>query len=176
MTNTLCVLGCGGFIGSHLLNRLLSASAYSIIGIDTTAAKITQYLDNDHFTFVKADIYTSDAVRDSIARSDIVISLAALCNPSMYNTIPLRVIENNFTQPCSVVQMCTDMGKWLIHFSTCEVYGRTVASYAPEGVLDSAIPLKEETTPCVLGPVEAQRWTYACAKQLLERYIYAQGE
>ena len=176
MSTTLCILGCGGFIGSHLLNRLLSTTAYTVIGIDTNAAKIAQHLHHERFSFFPADIYTSDAVQKSIQRSDIVISLAALCNPALYNTIPLRIIENNFTQPCSVVQMCTDMGKWLIHFSTCEVYGRTIASYDPHGTLDSAAVLSEETTPCILGPIAAQRWTYACAKQLLERYVYAQGE
>jgi len=35
--------------------------------------------------------------------------------------------------------------------------------------------LDEETTPMIMGPVSAQRWCYACAKQLVERLIYAHG-
>src|SRR6185295_9245290 len=31
----------------------------------------------------------------------------------------------------------------------------------------------EESSPYLLGPLGDQRWSYACAKQLLERYIYA---
>src|SRR6185295_13872206 len=31
----------------------------------------------------------------------------------------------------------------------------------------------EESSPYLLGPLASQRWSYACAKQLLERYIYA---
>lgn len=32
--------------------------------------------------------------------------------------------------------------------------------------------LKEDETPCIFGPIEKQRWSYACAKQLIERLIY----
>lgn len=32
--------------------------------------------------------------------------------------------------------------------------------------------LKEDTSPCIFGPIEKQRWSYACAKQLVERLIY----
>ena len=55
------------------------------------------------------------------------------------------------------------------------MYGRTLSSYG----LDAADPknyiLDEETTPMIMGPVSAQRWCYACAKQLVERLIYAHG-
>lgn len=29
--------------------------------------------------------------------------------------------------------------------------------------------LKEDASPCIFGPIEKQRWSYACAKQLIER-------
>lgn len=32
--------------------------------------------------------------------------------------------------------------------------------------------LKEDTSPCIFGSIEKQRWSYACAKQLIERLIY----
>jgi len=32
--------------------------------------------------------------------------------------------------------------------------------------------LKEDASPCIFGPIEKQRWSYACAKQLIERLIY----
>jgi nucleoside-diphosphate-sugar epimerase len=39
----------------------------------------------------------------------------------------------------------------------------------PEAVFD------EETSPLVLGPIQKERWIYACSKQLLDRVIYAYG-
>jgi nucleoside-diphosphate-sugar epimerase len=35
--------------------------------------------------------------------------------------------------------------------------------------------LDEATTKLVYGPIERQRWIYACSKQLLDRVIYAYG-
>ena len=32
--------------------------------------------------------------------------------------------------------------------------------------------LKEDASPCIFGPIEKQRWSYACAKQLIERLVY----
>ncbi|TQE12711.1 hypothetical protein C1H46_001731 [Malus baccata] len=34
--------------------------------------------------------------------------------------------------------------------------------------------LKEDESPCIFGPIEKQRWSYACANQLIERLIYAE--
>jgi UDP-apiose/xylose synthase len=169
----LCILGCGGFIGSHLLDRLLSRRDYAVIGVDRASSKIKKHLGAPSFSFVQLDVDDSAQVRGSVEQSDIVINLAALCIPSLYNTIPLKVIQNNFTHPYGIAALCAEKKKWLIHFSTCEVYGRTVESYAQNGAPRGAQPFIEDETPLVLGPVNAQRWTYACAKQLLERALYA---
>jgi UDP-apiose/xylose synthase len=67
------------------------------------------------------------------------------------------------------------MKKRLIHFSTCEVYGRTMASYSENGASSPIEAFNEDASPFVLGPINLQRWTYACAKQLHERVIYANG-
>jgi hypothetical protein len=32
--------------------------------------------------------------------------------------------------------------------------------------------LKEDESPCIFGPIVKQRWSYACAKQLIERLIF----
>ena len=54
----------------------------------------------------------------------MVISLTALCNPSLYNTRPLEVIDASYTDLVPLVRLCTARARWLVHFSTCEVYGR----------------------------------------------------
>ena len=177
-TTTICIIGCGGFIGSHLVDRLLARGNYRILGIDINGNKIAHCIEDKRFTLIGADIKQYERLRPHIEESDCVVSLAALCNPSLYVTIPLQVVETNFTHSLEIVRMCTELGKWLIHFSTSEVYGKTLASYLgpgggepkPEHVLFS-----EDSAPLLLGPVHAQRWIYACAKELLERIIYAQA-
>lgn len=172
----ICILGCGGFIGSHLTERILLSTDYDVIGIDLVSSKIIHLLENKRFTFIRMNVHDSFALQEYIEECDIVISLVALCNPSLYNTIPIDVIESNFTNPLRLVKACSELNKWLIHFSTCEVYGKTSAftsGYLPGTEGPDFYLLNEDRSPMILGPVAAQRWSYACAKQLLERLIFA---
>lgn len=34
--------------------------------------------------------------------------------------------------------------------------------------------LKEDESPCIFGPIVKQRWSYACAKQLIERLVFGE--
>lgn len=173
----ICVLGCAGFIGSHFLKRVLTTTDWTITGIDIQPSKIQDLTSYPNFEFVEFDIHDTDRLRKYIAESDIVMSLAAICNPSQYNKIPIDVIDINFTKPAEIVKICAEEKKWLIHFSTSEVYGRTIGSYLDlpfdTQVTKEHYILNEDNTPLVMGPIKSQRWSYATAKQLLERVIFA---
>ncbi len=172
------ITGCGGFIGSHLLERLLQRADVTVSGWDHQQAKIEHLLGHQRLNLRGADLYAcgNDAhLREDVAAADAVINLAAICNPSQYNTRPLGVIRSNFTDMLRLADLCAEHGKWLIHVSTSEVYGRTLASYTGDAAYEdpALYELREDSTPFTLGPVQNQRWTYACAKQLMERYVYA---
>lgn len=172
------VIGCGGFIGSHLLDRLLPREEVRIVGLDTDDHKIAGHLARPNLELHRVhvgDPGTLELLAEKIAEADAVINLAAICNPSQYNTQPLRTIYANFLHVLPIVDLCAEQHKWLIHFSTSEVYGRTVSSYvAGDDYSDPALyELSEDTTPLIMGPIRNQRWTYATAKQLMERVIYA---
>lgn len=36
--------------------------------------------------------------------------------------------------------------------------------------------LTEDESPCIFGPIVKQRWSYACAKQLIERLVFGEWE
>ena len=172
-------LGCGGYVGSHLLDALLRRPGIEIEGWDPGASKIEAHLNapNLHFRNHGTDSTASLALLDdAVQRADIVVNMAALCNPSEYNTRPLATIQYNFIDCLPIVDACARHGRWLVHFSTSEVYGRTLASYMKnDDYTDIDLyELREATTPLVMGPITNQRWTYATSKQLLERLIYAQ--
>ena len=114
-------------------------------------------------------------LKELIKQSDVVINLAAICNPSEYIKQPVNTINSNFTDARDCINFCVEHDKHLIHFSTCEIYGRTLSSYGLPADDPKNYILDEETTPMIMGPVSAQRWCYACAKQLVERLIYANG-
>ncbi len=175
----ICILGCSGFIGSHLAERLLDDGRHEVAGIDRVSAKIEHLLGRPQFAFHELDASTEPNLRELVGRSDAVVHLAAICNPALYNTRPLAVIDANFTDALPAVRLCRERGSRLVYFSTCEVYGKTLAGLAPEGSAFRDDPanyvMKEDGTHFVTGPVSKQRWTYACAKQLVERVIYAEG-
>ena len=176
----LCVLGVGGFIGSHLLKKLLDLDLYEIHGLDIASSKIEDYLDDPHFSFAKINVDDSEAVKRYVEAADTVISLVAICNPAEYNRIPLEVIDINFVRPLELVKMCASLGKRLIHFSTSEVYGKTIQGIVGDALVnpddETHYILDEDRSPLIMGPVSAQRWSYAASKQLLERVIYALGQ
>jgi UDP-apiose/xylose synthase len=160
------LLGCGGFIGSHLLEGILSRTRAEVVGWDLDAHRIGHRLADPRFTFFQQDIYQDARLEEKLADCDVVISLAAICWPSRYSSEGAAVIESNFTQPARLAEIAARLGIWLIHFSTSEVYGKTLGH--PELTL-----LREEESPFILGPLQRSRWSYSCAKQLLERWIFA---
>jgi UDP-apiose/xylose synthase len=172
------IIGCGGFVGSHLLDRLLARDDVHVEGWDPETHKITQHLGHPRFTLHKVtciDATEHAKLEERLADADVLINLAAICNPSEYNTRPLEVIRSNLLDVIPIVDLCARANKWLMHFSTSEVYGRTLSSYLEDGESDDPdlFELREDSTPLIMGPVVNQRWTYACAKQMIERYIYA---
>jgi len=166
---SICVLGGGGFLGSHLVEALLRSSQRGVTAVDTTFAKLEAEA-GPRLRLIEADISDPAVLTDAVEQSDVVLSLTALCNPALYSTRPLEVIDANYTHLVPLIERCAEQGRRLIHFSTCEVYGKPY----PRSGGDPA-PMSEDDTPLVLGPVSRERWTYACAKQLLERVIWGHG-
>lgn len=109
----------------------------------------------------------------------MVIDLIAHANPGLYIRIPLEVFQLNFLENLRIAESCVRLGKRLIQFSTCEVYGRTVASIEGIRLEDPDDPryatFSEDRSELILGPVCKHRWIYASAKQLLERVLHAYG-
>lgn len=170
-------LGAGGFIGSHLTARLVR-EGHDVVGVDTHADKIGDFAAAPELTFVDQDIRSPDFDLDGLVEaSDVVVDLIAHANPGMYVRIPLEVFRLNFDENMKIAESCVRKGRRLIQFSSCEVYGKTIAAIAPEHLKDPEDPalatFDEDMSPFILGPVEKHRWIYACAKQLLERVLHA---
>ncbi|KAL6195900.1 hypothetical protein ACLB2K_031517 [Fragaria x ananassa] len=197
---TICMIGAGGFIGSHLCEKLMVETPHKVLALDVYNDKIKHLLEpsdghpwSDRIQFHRLNIKHDSRLEGLIKTSDLLldlvlngsdslsqtINLAAICTPADYNTRPLDTIYSNFIDALPVVKYCSENNKRLIHFSTCEVYGKTIGSFLPKDSPLRQDPeyylLKENDSPCIFGSIEKQRWSYACAKQLIERLIYAEG-
>jgi UDP-apiose/xylose synthase len=165
----IAVLGAGGFLGSHLVPALLARFAATIDAVDVDFRKLET--SDPRVILTEARVEDPALVREVVARADLVISLTALCNPALYSTSPLEVIDANYTHLVPLVEACARAQVRLVHFSTAEVYGRFALD--PEG--HRTPEMSEDSSALMLGPVHRERWSYACAKQLLERLIWAHG-
>ena len=172
-------LGAGGFIGAHLTERLL-ADGYRVTAVDTHTDKVRELLDHPLLTFLEKDIREPGFDLDALVRdADLVIDLIAHANPGIYVTQPLDVFQLNFNENMRIAEACVAHDKRLIQYSSCEVYGKTLAAVAPDKLIDPEDPahatFSEDTTDLIMGPVGKHRWIYASAKQLLERVLHAYG-
>ena len=158
---TVALVGCGGFIGSHLLRAIFERTNWRVFGVDLDSYRIQEHLTNPRFEFLSADLADPEVVA-RIAQFPLVVNLAAICTPGRYMAEAAEVIRSNYDHPRVLADACAKSGSWLIHFSTSEIYGKTAA--------DSGALLEDESE-IVLGPVAASRWSYATAKLLTERYL-----
>jgi len=159
------ILGANGFIGSSLTHAILKQKDWEVYGMDVGDHKLSHCLGNPRFKFLEGDVMINrEWIEYHVKKCDAVLPLVAIANPVQYVKDPLRVFELDFESNLSVVRQCAKYKKRIIFPSTSEVYGMS-----PDRELD------EVTSPLVYGPIDKQRWIYACSKQLLDRVIYAYG-
>ena len=177
-----CLLGCGGFIGSHLTEWLLDNTDAEIVGTDIESKKILHLLAERRFTYHDSDLQRNhDLTRRLVETSDVVVDLVAIATPALYTRDPLHVFELDFLENLRVADMCADAGTRLVQFSTCEVYGKTWLSLVPDELIAPSqreaidVTMREDETPLITGPVHRARWIYSASKHLLERVIHAYG-
>lgn len=159
------ILGVNGFIGNALTRRILTTTDWEVYGLDMSTDKLGHSLGHPRFHFLEGDItINKEWIAYNIKKCDVVLPLVAIATPASYVREPLRVFELDFEENLTIIRQCVKYGKRVIFPSTSEVYGM-----CPDGEFD------EEASPLVLGPIHKERWIYSCAKQMLDRVIYAYG-
>jgi len=159
------ILGVNGFIGNALTRRILTTTDWEVYGLDMSTDKLGHSLGHPRFHFLEGDItINKEWIAYNIKKCDVVLPLVAIATPASYVREPLRVFELDFEENLTIIRQCVKYGKRVVFPSTSEVYGM-----CPDGEFD------EEASPLVLGPIHKERWIYSCAKQMLDRVIYAYG-
>jgi dTDP-glucose 4,6-dehydratase len=157
---TVLVTGAGGFIGSHLVEHLLSAGGKVRVLVKYNSRGSLGQLENlsrdalAQLEIEYGDITDAHLVRNLVKGCDIVFHLAALISiPYSYQT-PDSYIKANLQGTLNVLQACLEAGvKRLIVTSTSEVYG--TALYTP---MDEAHPLQAQS-PYAASKIAADKLT-----------------
>jgi len=165
MTKKILILGVNGFIGHHLTKRIMDTTPWEVYGMDMNDDRVADLRENRRFHFFEGDITINrEWIEYHIRKCDTVIPLVAIATPATYVKEPLRVFELDFEANLPIVRSCVKHGKRLMFPSTSEVYGM-----ARDREFDP------DATELVLGPINKPRWIYSCAKQLMDRVIWAYG-
>ncbi len=130
------VTGAGGFIGSHLTERLfeLGAKIRAFVRYTSRADEgFIKYFSDDlrkNIDIVYGDIRELETVVKAMDSVDIIFNLAALVGIPYSYIHPQEVIEANTIGTLNVLMAARDVGiEKLVQTSTSEVYG--TARYVP---------------------------------------------
>jgi nucleoside-diphosphate-sugar epimerase len=160
------ILGVNGFIGSNLTHAILTRTNWEIYGMDMASDKLGSAIEHDRFHFIEGDItINKEWIAYHIKKCDVCLPLVAIATPATYVNDPLRVFSLDFEENLAIIRQCAKHKTRVLFPSTSEVYGM-----CPDE------DFNPETSNLVLGPIHKERWIYSCAKQLLDRVIWAMGK
>lgn len=160
------VTGAGGFIGSHLTEKLVMCGARMRAFVHYRSDGSWGWLDRstakNDLEIVAGDVRDPDCVTVAMKNIDVVFHLAALIGIPYSYAAPRSYVNTNIHGTLHVLQAARDRGvDRVVHTSTSEVYG--TARYVP---IDESHPLQGQS------PYSA---TKIAADKLAEAYHLAFG-
>ena len=115
------VTGGGGFIGSHLCERLLN-EGNEIICLDNfftgRKSNIRHLLKNDHFELIRHDI-----IEPILLEVDQIYNLACPASPIHYQYNPVKTVKTNVMGAINMLGLAKRIDARVLQASTSEVYG-----------------------------------------------------
>jgi len=139
------VTGGAGFIGSHIVERLLS-DGFEVVVVDNLSSgeleNLVQHRDRRDFRFAEGDIRDADLIGRLVKDIDVVFHEAALISVVSSLKDPLVTHDVNVTGTLNLLKACVDSDvKRFVFASSASVYGET-----------EALPMKEDMIPRPVSP------------------------
>jgi UDP-glucose 4-epimerase len=149
------VTGGAGFIGAHLVERLLK-DGKTVVTIDDLSTGNLENLaavkTNPQFRFIHSKISQCAELPELAAQAEFIFHLAATVGVELVVKSALHVLEASFSETQILLRAAAQNSTPLLLTSTSEVYGK------------SAKPEFSEDDDLLIGPPGHSRWSYACSK------------
>ncbi len=121
------VTGGAGFIGSHLVDRLVN-SGYNVRVIDNLStgkiSNIQSHIDNGKINFIQGDIKDAEQVKQCVHGVDAVLHLAAVTSVPFSVKNPAFTYETNVAGTLNLlVSLARERVGKFVFISSCAVYG-----------------------------------------------------
>jgi len=144
---TVLVTGAGGFIGSHLVERLVEQGAHVRAFVKYNSRNdwgLLEFLPQEklkHVEVIMGDLRDSDAVRSAANDVQLIFHLGSLIAIPYSYVHPREAIETNIIGTLNVMVAARESdSEKVVHTSTSEVYG--TARYVP---MDEIHPLQGQS-------------------------------
>ena len=153
------VTGGAGFIGSHLVERLLH-DGYRVAVIDDCSTgrleNLASIARHPSLEIHQSKVSRCPKLSELAGESVFIYHLAAAVGVDLVIQSPVRTIETNLHETEAILQAAARRSVPVLFTSTSEVYGKShKRAFAEEDDL-------------LIGPPHLMRWSYACSKLMDE--------
>jgi UDP-glucose 4-epimerase len=155
------VTGGAGFIGSHLVERLLAEGHRVQVVDDLSTGSLANLAGCEGDPRLEVEVATvsgSESLVRWVGEADGVYHLAAAVGVELVVKHPIRTIETNLDETEVVLKAARGSGARVLVTSTSEVYGK------------SPRPAFSEEDDLIIGCPQLARWSYACSK-LMDEFL-----
>jgi UDP-N-acetylglucosamine 4-epimerase len=151
------VTGGAGFIGSHIVDRLLD-EGFNVRVVDNLStgdrSNLSHHQSKKSFELIEGDIRNFSLIKKAVKSVDAVFHEAAIISVTGSVENPILTNEVNVTGTVNLLKACVDAHvKRFVFASSCAVYGDS-----------ETIPQHEKLMPMLLSP-------YAASKLAAENYV-----
>lgn len=152
----IAVTGGAGFIGSNLVERLLS-HGHEVTVVDDLSTGLKSNLDLNRITFHELSLTNRDGLAKALSGVDAIVHLGARGSVPRSLKNPIATHDVNATGTLNVLEAARSIGAQVIFSSSSSVYGR-----------NGQLPKDESMWLSPLTP-------YAASKLAAEGYVQAYG-
>jgi UDP-glucose 4-epimerase len=130
------VTGAAGFIGSHMVDRLLAAG-HSVVGFDNMSTGQRRFLEralaHRQFIFHQADLLDRTSLAQAMEGAELVVHFAANADVRFGTEHPRKDLDQNTIATWNVLEAMREQGsKRIVFSSTGSVYGEPDIFPTPE--------------------------------------------
>lgn len=157
------VTGGAGFIGSHLVDRLIAQGNDVVVLDDCSTGReqnLTRAAASGSLQLRRGSILDEALLGEAMEGAQIVYHLAAIVGVHHVVSDPIRTITTNVRGTENVLHAAMARGCRLVFASSSEIYGTS-----------TELPFREDC-PGRLGPTWVGRWSYACSKAIDEHLCF----
>ena len=160
-TQHVLVTGGAGFIGSHLVERLL-ADGKSVAVVDDLSTGSLNNLRtvsaDPRLRVIQSRVSACRELAQLVAGAESIYHLAAAVGVELVVRSPIHVLQTNLHETEVLLEAAAGQGVPVLLTSTSEVYGK------------SQKEAFGEEDDLLIGPPHQARWSYACSK-LMDEFL-----